>query len=164
MSVMSIYENAPLGSLVRYWDPSVTSPANDEAAFATWKRRNGVGWLVRRSPPRSDLIWLSSGTITLQQGGFPMDLDAAIAARQDFPLDSDLSFEVLAQPRPGSVRLLQEYDRNSILIYLAENKKDAERWLEESGHISVRLEEIGVDEFCADVVEGRSVHGVTPRR
>lgn len=163
MAVMNIYENAPLGSLVRYWDPSAKSPANDEVAFAEWKPRNDAGWLVRRSPPRSDLIWPSSGTITLQQG-FPMNLDAAIAARQDFSLDGDLSFEVLAQPRPGNVRILQEYGRNSILIYLAENRDDAERWLEESGHINVRLEEIGVDEFCADVVEGRAVHGATPRR
>lgn len=117
--------------------------------------RNRVGWLVQCSPPRPDMIWSSSGTITLQQGGFRMNIDATIASRQNFSLDSDLSFEVIEQPLPGNVRILEEYGKNSILIYLAENKEDAERWLEESRHINVRLEEVGVDEICADFVEGR---------
>ncbi|MET3523811.1 hypothetical protein [Mesorhizobium abyssinicae] len=161
MSVMNIYENALLGSLVRYLDPSTQPPTDNEEAFAAWKKRNGVGWLVRRSPPRPDMTWSSSGTITLQQGGFPMDLDATIAARQDFSLDSDLSFHVIEQPLPGSVRILQVYGTNSILIYLAENWENAEIWLEESRHINVRLEEIGVDEICADFVEGRAAQGTT---
>ncbi len=163
MSAMNIYENAPLGSLVRYRDPGAQPPPNDEEAFAAWKQRNGVGWLVRRSPPRLDMIWSSSGTITLQQGGFPMSLDAAIAARQDFSLDSDLSFQIIEQPRPGNVRILQEYGKCSILIYVAECREDATHWLEDSRHINLHLEEVGVDEICADCVEGRAAQGTTRR-
>lgn len=164
MSVMLIYDNAPLGSLVRYRDRSAQAPTNDEGAFATWKKRNGVGWLVRRSPPRPDMIWSSSGTITVQQGGFPINHDARIASRQDFSLDSDLSFQVIEQPLPGNIRILQKYGTDSILIYLAENWETAECWLDESRHINVRLEEVGVGEICADFVEGRAAQGMTQRR
>lgn len=157
MSVMNIYETAPIGALVRHTDSSTQPPANDEDAFAAWKQCNGVGWLVRRSPPRPEMIWSSSGTITLQQGGFPMSLDVAIASRQDFSLDSDLSFQIIERPLPGNLRILQEYGTNSILIYLAETVADTGRWLDESRRINVRLEEVGVDETCADFVEGRAV-------
>ena len=84
-----------------------------------------------------------------------MDLDAAIAAREAFPLDSDLSFEVVYRPKAGQVRVLQEYGVHSILLYLAANMADARRWVEESGHINIRLEEVCVAEICADAVEGR---------
>lgn len=164
MSVMLIYDNAPLGSLVRYRDRSAQAPTNDEGAFAAWKKRNGVGWLVRRSPPRPDMIWSSSGTITVQQGGFPINHDARIASRQDFSLDSDLWFQVIEQPLPGNIRILQKYGTDSILIYLAENWETAECWLDESRHINVRLEEVGVGEICADFVEGRAAQGMTQRR
>lgn len=161
MSVMNIYETAPIGALVRYTDLSAQPPANDEEASAAWKQRNGAGRLVRRSPPRPDMIWSSSGTITLQPGDFPMNLEAAMASRRDFSLDSDLSFQLIERPVPGNVRILQEYGTNSILIYLAENRAAAERWLEESRHINARLEEVGVDEICSDFVKGRAARCAT---
>jgi hypothetical protein len=156
MSVMNIFERAQIGALVRYRDFVPQPPVNDAEALAAWKQRNGVGWLVRRSPPRPDMIWSSSGLITIQLGGFPMDLAAAIASRRDFQLDSDLSFQLIEQPCVGKVRILQEYGENSFLIYLADDRQDAERWLEESRHINVRLEDVCADEICADHVEGRA--------
>jgi hypothetical protein len=84
-----------------------------------------------------------------------MDLHAAIAARRDFPLECDLSFQIIERPAPGNVRVLQEYADNSILLYLAENRLAAERWLAERRHLDARLEEVSADEVSADVVEGR---------
>ena len=156
MSVMNIFECAQIGALVRYRDFAPQPPANDAEAFAAWKQRNGVGWLVRRSPSRPDMIWSSSGLITIQLGGFPMSLAAAIASRINFHLDSDLSFQIIEQPCVGKVRVFQEYGANSFLIYLAEDRHDAERWLEASRHINVRLEDVCADEICADCVEGRA--------
>jgi len=156
MSVMTIYERAPIGALVRYHDLTPRPPEDDIQAFAAWKKRNGAGWLVRCTPPRSSIIWSTHGAITLLQGDFPMDLDAAIAAREAFPLDSDLTFAVVRRPKAGEFRVLQEYGAHSILVYLAKNRPDAERWLQESGHINIRLEEVTAEEVCADVIEGRA--------
>lgn len=155
MSVLTIYERAPIGALVRYRDSTPQPSEEDTEAFAAWKKRNGVGWLVRCTPPRSSTIWCTHGAITLLRDDFPINLDAAIAARQTFSLDSDLSFEIVHRPAVGDVRVLQEYGTHSILLYLARSRADAERWVEESGHINIRLEEVCVDEICADVVEGR---------
>ena len=79
----------------------------------------------------------------------------AIASRKNFHLDSDLSFQIIEQPCVGKVRIFQEYGANNFLIYLADDRQDAARWLEESRHINVRLEDVGADEICADHVEGR---------
>lgn len=155
MSVMTIYERAPIGALIRYHDSTPQPPEEDTEAFAAWKKRNGDGWLVRCTPPRSSIIWSTSGAITLLQSLFPMDLDAAIAAREAFPLDCDLSFEVVYRPAAGEVRVLQEYGANSILLYLAHSRVDAERWVQQSGHINIRLEEVTAEEVCADFIEGR---------
>jgi hypothetical protein len=85
-----------------------------------------------------------------------MDLDAAIAAREAFSLDSDLAFAVVRRPEAGEFRVLQEYGVHSILLYLAKSRPDAERWVKESGHIKIRLEEVTAEEVCADVIEGRA--------
>jgi len=156
MSVMTIYERAPIGAMVRYHDQTPQPPEDDIEASAAWRKRNGAGWLVRCTPPRSSIIWSTHGAITLLQGEFPMDLDAAIAVRKAFPLDSDLTFAVLRRPAAGEVRVLQEYGVHSILLYLAKNRADAERWVKESGHINIRLEEVTAEEVCADVIEGRA--------
>lgn len=156
MSAIIIYERAPIGALIRYHDSSPRPLEEDVAAFAAWKKRNGVGWLVRCMPPRSSIIWSTRGAITLLQGEFPMDLDAAIAAREAFGLDSDLSFEIISRPAAGEVRVLQEYGVHSILLYLAKDRADAERWVKESRHINIHLEEVSVEEICADAIEGRA--------
>lgn len=156
MSVMTIYERAPIGAMIAFRN-SVPRPSEEDAdALAAWKKGNGLGWLVRCTPPRSSIIGSAAGAITLLPGAFQMDLDAAIAARQAFPLDSDLSFEVVRRPVAGEVRVLQEYGAHSILLYLAPSMVDACRWVEESGHINIRLEEVCVEEICADVIEGRA--------
>lgn len=155
MSVMTIYERAPIGTMISFRN-SVPRPSDEDAdPLAAWKKCNGTGWLVRCTPPRSSIIWSTPGAITLLQGEFQMDLDAAIAAREAFPLDSDLSFEVVYRPEAGQVRVLQEYGAHSILLYLAANMADARRWVEQSGHINTRLEEVCVEEICADAVEER---------
>jgi hypothetical protein len=155
MSAMTIYERAPIGAMISFRN-SVPRPSDEDAdALAAWKKCNGAGWLVRCTPPRSSIIWSTAGAISLLPGEFQMDLDAAIAACEAFPLDSDLSFEIVRRPLAGEVRVLQEYGAHSILLYLAANMADARRWVEESGHINIRLEEVCVEEICADVVEGR---------
>ncbi|WLS00624.1 hypothetical protein [Shinella sumterensis] len=155
MSVMTIYERAPIGAKIAFRN-SVPRPSEEDAdALDAWKKCNGTGWLVRCTPPRSNIIWSTTGAVTLLPGEFQIDLDAAIAARKTFPLDSDLSFEVVYRPVAGEVRVLQEYGAHSILLYLAANMADARRWVAESGHINIRLEEVCVEEICADAVEGR---------
>ena len=53
MSVLTIYERAPIGAMIAFRN-SVPKPSEEDAdALAAWKKCNGTGWLVRCTPPRS---------------------------------------------------------------------------------------------------------------
>ncbi|MBB6411972.1 hypothetical protein HNQ71_004660 [Mesorhizobium sangaii] len=52
MSAHIVYDNAPLGSLIRYSDGTPKPPARFTRKLADWGRRNGLGRLVRKAPPR----------------------------------------------------------------------------------------------------------------
>lgn len=52
MSAYAIYENAPLGSLIRYSNGTSRPPARFIRKLKAWEQRNGVGRLVRKEPPR----------------------------------------------------------------------------------------------------------------
>lgn len=49
---------------------------------------------------------------------------------------------------------VEAFGVSSFLIYPADDRQDAERWLEESRYINARL--VGADEICADHAEGRA--------
>lgn len=70
MSAHAIYENAPLGSLIRYSDGTPKPPARFTRKLKAWEQRNGVGRLVRKEPPRERPTYSSPATIVLHEGNF----------------------------------------------------------------------------------------------
>ena len=70
MSAHHVYDNAPLGSLIRYFDGGPKPPARFTKKLAAWERRNGVGRLVRKEPPRERATYTSQAAITLHEGNF----------------------------------------------------------------------------------------------
>ena len=52
MSAHIVYDTAPLGALIRYSDGAPRPPARFAKKLAAWERRNGLGRLVRKEPPR----------------------------------------------------------------------------------------------------------------
>jgi hypothetical protein len=53
MSAHHIYDNAPLGSRVRYSDGTSKPPAHFNKKLAAWQNRNGVARLVKKQPQRA---------------------------------------------------------------------------------------------------------------
>ena len=64
MSAHNVYD-APLGSLVRYFDNSPKPPARFTKKLAAWEARNGVGRLVRKQPDRERATYPAPASITL---------------------------------------------------------------------------------------------------
>ena len=52
MSAHHVYDNAPLGSLIRYSDDTPKPPARFNKKLAAWQNRNGVARLVKKEPQR----------------------------------------------------------------------------------------------------------------
>jgi hypothetical protein len=156
MSAHTIYENAPLGSLIRYSDGTLRPPTRFKKKLAAWESRNGAGRLVRKEPSRDRPNWTSPGSITLHEGDFGSGGVVVLTVRRTYSLDSDLRFEIVERPAIGAVRILQEHGDSPELLHLAKSREAAERWLAQHRYSNVRLNEVTEDEVGADVVEGRA--------
>ena len=156
MSAHHIYDNAPLGSLVRYSDGTSKPPARFNKKLAVWERRNGVGRLVRRHPQRDRPTHTSPASITLHEGDFASGGVVLVTVLRTHSVDSDLQFEIIERPAIGAVRILQDHAGTAELLHLAENRDAAESWLGQHHYSNVRLEDVTEDEIGAGVVEGRA--------
>jgi hypothetical protein len=122
-SARQIYDTAPLGALIRFWDGTPEPPARHCGKRAAWSATNGTGRLVRKTPA-SDLS-VPGFKLHLHLGG---DLTLAQAFRS-FTLASDLFFAVLGRPRAGQAAVLQDQGGLPTLVHLARTTPDAETWL-----------------------------------
>jgi hypothetical protein len=156
MSACHIYDNAPLGSLVRYSDGTPKPPARFNKKLAAWQNRNGVARLVKKQPPRDRPTHTSPASITLHEGDFASGGVVVMTVLRTHSVDSDLRFEIIERPAVGAVRILQEHADAAELLHLAENRDAAERWLTQHRYSNVRLEDVTEDEAGGDVVEGRA--------
>ncbi|RWK58592.1 hypothetical protein [Mesorhizobium sp.] len=156
MSASNIYENAPLGSLINYGDHAPKPPARFTKKLAAWEGRNGIGRLVRKTPPREHATWPSPAAITLHEGDFSSGSVILVTVRRTHSIDSDLIFKIIERPAIGMVRVLRVYDGNIELLHLADNREAAELWLAMHPYSHTVLEEVTADEVGADIVEGRT--------
>ena len=60
--------------------------------------------------------------------------------------DSQLSFEVIEEPKPGQVRVLLDFGGNTELLHLAESVTAAELWVAKEGYGNARLEIVGAED------------------
>lgn len=157
MSAHHIYDHAPLGSLIRYSDGTPKPPARFTKKLAAWNRRNGLGRLVQKSPPRHQVTYSAPASVTLHEGSFASRGVILVTMTHTHSVDSELRFEVAERPAIGMVRVIQPIGDGTELLHLAEDREAAELWLAKNPHHRARLEEVTADEICADVVEGRAV-------
>lgn len=123
-SARQVYDSAPLGSLIRFYDGTPEPPARHCRKHAEWFNTNGTGRLVRKTPA-SDL---SLPGFRLHVGDFGGDL-TVVRAYRTFSVSSDLRFAVLGKPRPGQAAVLQVEGGMPTLVHLARTVADAEAWL-----------------------------------
>jgi hypothetical protein len=155
MSAHIIYDNAPLGALIRYSDGTPKPPARFSRKLADWERRNGLGRLVRKSPPRDRPTYSAPASITLNEGNFPGGV-ILVTVMRSHSVDSDLRFQIVERPAIGMVRILQQIGDDDELLHLADSREAADLWLAKTGYRNAHLEEVTADEVGADVVEGRA--------
>lgn len=140
MSVKAIYDSAPLGALVRFSNDKPKPPARFTRKVAAWERVNGVGRLVRKSPPFVSGAYTGLATITLHEDDFASNGVVVLVVHRTHGLDSDLRFEVIGVPPPGSCRIVQPFGETVELLHLANDRTAAETWLQAHRHSHARIE------------------------
>lgn len=134
MSAHVVYDNAPLGSLIRYSDGTPKPPARFTRKLADWQRRNGLGRLLRKAAPRDRPIYSAPASITLNEGNFSSAGVILVTVMRTHSVDGELKFEIVERPAIGMVRVLQRIGDDDELLHLAESREAAKLWLAKTGH------------------------------
>jgi hypothetical protein len=92
MSAHHVYDNAPLGSLIRYSDDTPKPPARSNKKLAAWQNRNGVARLVKKEPQRDRPTYTSPASITLHEGDFASGGVVLMKILRTHSVDSDLRY------------------------------------------------------------------------
>jgi hypothetical protein len=155
MSAQAIYNAAPLGALVRFSDGKPKPPSRFTKKLASWERSNGVGRLIRKTPPFVRGSYAGGATITLHEGDFASGDVVLVTIQRTHGIDSELRFEVIGTTKPGSWRIVRPYGETVELLHLAEDRAAADAWLRRHRHSDARVEPVGGlgQEFAAAIVD-----------
>ena len=146
MSANTIIDQAPLGALIRYTDGSPKPPARFTQKLAAWERSNGVGRLVKKEPPRPFPTWTAPASFTLHEGNFSSEGVILVTIMRSHSADSQLSFEVVEEPKVGQVCVLLDFGGSTELLHLASSVTAAELWIAKEGYRNARFEIVGAED------------------
>ncbi len=155
MSAHSIFEDAPIGSIVAWSDGTPRPPERFTRKLAAWRNNNSKGRLIQKEPPRSRPTYSPPAGFTLHEADFGSGGVIAIRVHRSFSVDTTLQFTVVERPVPGSVRVFDRAGDNAELVHLAPHRAAAEEWLSRHGYPNAVLDDVTADAVAADVVEGR---------
>lgn len=156
MSAHTIFDNAPIGSLIAWSDGSPQPPARFNKKLAAWRTNNSRGRLIRKQGARGIGNISHSACFTLHEADYGAGGVIAIRVHRTFSLDSRLAFTVVERPAIGSVRVFDRAGDDAELVYLGANEADAREWLTRHGYPRALLQEVTAEEVGADIVEGRT--------
>jgi hypothetical protein len=81
----------------------------------------------------------------LHEGNFSSEGVILVTIMRSHSADSQLSFEVVEQPKVGQVRVLLDFGGNAELLHLASSITAAELWIAKEGYRNARLEIVSDD-------------------
>jgi hypothetical protein len=142
MSAQHIFNNAPLGSIIRYSDGAPKPPARFTKKLTEWERSNGSGRLIRKSPGRGVSNYQCPASFTIHEGDIGGGGIVLIVLHRSFSVDTRLRFDVVETPALGSVRVLGQYGTGTELLHLAASYEAAASCLKQHPHTNAVLEEV----------------------
>lgn len=142
MSAKTIYDHAPLGSIIHYSNGEPRPPERFRRKVAAWENENGSGRLVECTPPYDIGSYRGSANFKLQLGTDGNNGVAILVVRRVYSVYNPLHFEIAERPKPGMVRVLTSFQGRDELRYLATDLADAEHWLAEHPHSDARCEAV----------------------
>ncbi|RFB76638.1 hypothetical protein [Methylovirgula sp. 4M-Z18] len=157
MSAQTIFDNAPIGSIIAWSDGIPRPPAHRRKKLVAWHNRNSRGRLIRKQGERNSGNIALCANFTLHEADFGAGGVVAIRIHRTFALDSNLDFTLVERPEVGSVRVFDRAGASAELVHLASDRTAAEEWLSRHGYPHAVLEDVSADEAIGDVVEGRAV-------
>lgn len=133
MSAQALYDTAPLGAVVRYFDCEPEPPGRHKHKHRAWRRNNGVGRLIGKAPGRQYSTRYMPATITLHEGDLMMAGVVAVVVHTTHFVTSTLVFEVVETLPAGVVLCLSPFGDGLQVQHLAQSRAEAALWHERDG-------------------------------
>lgn len=143
MSAKTIYEQAPLGALIRYSSGEPRPPERFTRKLRAWERENGTGRLIKKTHAVERPTYSLPAGFTLHEGNFGSEGVIVLVVNRSYSVDSKLHFEIVEEPQPGAVRVLTSFNGEDELRHLAPNIASAEAWLVAHRYSDARFEVVG---------------------
>lgn len=142
MSAQTIYNNALLGSLIRYTDGQPRPPERFRKKLASWKQNNGSGRLIQKMPAMERPTYAMPATFKLHEGDFGAKGTIVLVVHRTYTVQSSLEFEIVEPPAPGSVLVLTSFQGIDELRHVARDMESAELWLASHHYSGARFETV----------------------
>jgi hypothetical protein len=155
MSAQSIYDQAPIGALIRYSDGTPRPPQRFKHKLAAWENNNG-GRLVRKAEPHTSGNHTTPASFTLHQGDFGSAGVVVLKVFKTFSASSPLTFTIVERPKPGMVRVLDRTGGRAELLHLAADRAAAQAWLASHRYSDAVLDAVVDDGAASGCGEGRA--------
>ncbi len=156
MSAHTIFDNAPIGSIIAWSDGTPRPPERHRKKLSAWQSSNSQGRLIQKQGARGIGNLSLPATFTLHEADYGAGGVIAIRVHRTFSVESTLHFTLLERPAMGSVRVFSRAGEGAELVYLAAHEADAKEWLTRHGYPDAVLEEVTADATDAGIVEGRA--------
>ena len=132
MSAQSIYDQAPIGALIRYSDGTPRPPQHTRGNHTT------------------------PASFTMHKGEFGSAGVVVLKVFKTFSASSPLTFTVVERPKPGMVRVLDRAGGHAELLHLAADRAAAQAWLASHRYSDAVLDAVIDDDMAAGPGEGRA--------
>jgi len=137
-----VYEAAPLGTQLRYFDGTPQPPARFNRKLRDWQHRNNTGRLVEKcAPSTSGAAYLAS--FVLDEGSYGSNTAVILTVRRHYLVTTPLHFEIVELPRSGMVRVLHRWNERDELKFLAPDMAAAEIWMQRNRYSNMVTEVVG---------------------
>jgi hypothetical protein len=136
LTARQVYDNVPLGAVIRYFDGTPQPPARHRNKLAAWSSRNGTGRVTSKTPPDQ----FSGPSIKLHTGNFASHNVVVMQTYISLIVPGSLRFSLISPPQPGQFAVLQGEHGNAELLHLANNLDDAEAWLADNRYSNTRIQ------------------------
>ena len=156
MSWQLIYDNGPLGAIIRYSDGTPRPPERHRRKLRAWERHNNTGRLVKKQAGGAVGETTIPASFTLHEGDFGSKAVIVLRVFRTFSVDSALAFSITERPSVGSILVLDRPGDAGELVLVAQNQQAADEGLSRHGYPNAVLHEVTADEIAADRGEGRA--------
>jgi hypothetical protein len=135
LTARQVYDDVPLGAVVRFTDGTPQPPARHRRKLAAWSSANGTGRLLRKTPADQ----FSGPSFTLHTGNFGSGGITIMETYKVFSMTAPFRYSVISRPQQGQAAVLEDLHGIVTFLHLADTLAAAEAWLAANPHSNTRI-------------------------